>query len=260
MRSALSLCRSIRTAQRLTPRAGSASVDGPAPSRWRSGERHLLGQLVVAHHQRGRPPRRSGRRRTCGRVQHHVGAQARGGLQMGEAKVLSHDHSGARAVRHVGGTAMSAMPSSGLVGVSHQSSFVSGHRGAQRGQVTEVDRRVPHTPPGPAPCPRSGTCRRRRRAGGPVVAGLDAAPAIHVGGPPSGPERDAVPAALERGQAPAARCGSGWRYASTRSRRPGPRPRRPGCRWRTGWSGGSPHRVRVRLLAGVDALVEEPAG
>ena len=103
MRSALSQCRSMRTASVLTPRSVSQVSNGPGTEPtafWVNVE--LLGQLVVAGHERaaddvGVPAEVLGRR-----VQHDVRAQRERLLQVGRGEGVVDDEPGARLARDVG--------------------------------------------------------------------------------------------------------------------------------------------------------------
>ena len=165
---------------------------------------------------------------------------ASGDCRYGEANVLSTTSRAPAASRATSATAaMSAMPSSGLVGVSHQITRVSGRSAARSAaDVGEVDRGVLD-----APRPEHLVDQPERAAVGvvrddDVVARRQQHAQQHVGGAHPRPERDGVPPALQRGEALLQR-GAGGVGASGSTRSPTAVPPTPSCAYvDDGWIGG----------------------
>ncbi len=135
--------------------------------------------------------------------------------------------------------AMSAMPSSGLVGVSSQTTFVVGRtaRPARRRRRARP-RACARAPSGPAPSRTAGRCRRTRHPGS--RRGRPGRRRCAAGCPPRRARTRTQGRAgrpRSRPGTPPARCGWGWRCGCTRSRRAARRPR-PACRSRSGRSAG----------------------
>ena len=184
---------------------------------------------------------------------------ASGCWRYGVANVLSTTTRAPRARARLATAAMSTIVSSGLVGVSIQTSRrVVGQRAVERVGVGAGRRPTTSSPAGGTPCRSAGTCRRRRRCRADVVARREQAQHAVLGGQPAG-ERQAVAGAFERGEARLERRrGSGCRCASTRSPWGSPT---PSCAnvvaerdRRDDGAGG-----RIGLLAGVDRPGLEPA-
>ena len=181
-----------------------------------------------------------------GRVHDDVRAERERLLQVGRGeRVVDDQQRAAPRGRAAATAAMSAMPSSGLVGVSTQTTFVLPGRIAARNgvDVVPVGRREARGPSGSCDLGEQPVGAAVRVVGDDdVVAGLAAACAA---GCPRRPARRRRPARGGRPRArrgtPPARCGSGWRCGCTRSRRAARR-RRPACRSRSGRSAGRPRR------------------
>ena len=166
--AALAQCRSMRTARVRIPRSASQRRTGRRPRPSRSG---------------GRPAARRARRRAVdqraaddvgvaaevlrGRVHHDVGAEGQRLLQVGRGERVVDDQQRAGLVgdrRRC--AAMSAMFSSGLVGVSTRPAGWSA--GSRRATRVEVGRGRPGCAPAPtreSTRETAGTCRRTRRRG-----------------------------------------------------------------------------------------------
>ena len=163
----------------------------------------------------------------------------------GEAKVLSTTSSAPASWATAASASMSPMLSSGLVGVSTQTSLVSPGRIAARTASTSDTGAggVREAPRLARPWRTAGRCRRTRRRGSPRGRRARTAPRSRVCSA-ARPLANAKPAlallerrdgALERGAGGVRACGS------TRSRRAARR-RRPACRCWSRRSAGSPRR------------------
>ena len=118
--------------------------------------------------------------------------------------------------------AMSAMPSSGLVGVSHQIARVSGRSAARSAPTSARSTGVYAMPHGPSDL----VDKPERAAVGvmrdhDVVARRQQHAQQHVGGAHPGPERDGLPAALQCGEALLQRGAGGVGAARVLVARPG---------------------------------------
>ena len=163
------------------------------------------------------------------RVHDDVGAELERALQVRASRRCCRRRTSAPAACATSATAaMSMILSSGLVGVSTQTTGVSAgrRRGARRGR--SGPRRRTRAPSGSAPWRSAGMCRRRRRSPQhDVVAGVEREQQGRLGGQPDG-EREPVRAALERGEhGLERRRASGSRRARSRS---------PSARRRPSWA------------------------
>ena len=169
-RSALSLCRSIRTASVFSPRSTSQESNGLATAA--DGvlmELQLLGQRPRRSRPARRRPRRSGRRSTwwwSARPRPRPAPAAAGGTAWRRCcpRPPGRRRRGrSRRWRDVGDR------SSGLVGVSTQTAIVSPGRMAASTAARSVRcaGSVDDPPPLGAPARTAGTCRRTRRAAAP---------------------------------------------------------------------------------------------
>ena len=253
----------MRTASVFTPRSVSQQSNGPGHRAHRVlGERQLLGELVVVGDQRAADDVGVAAEVLRGGVQHDVGAERERLLQVGRGEGVVDDEPRAGLARATSATAaMSAMPSSGFVGVSHQTTRVVGpQRRAQGVEVGEVDRRVLDAPR------REHLVDQPERAAvgvvrdDDVVAGAQQHAQQDVARRPS-PTRTRGRAGRPpaRPGTPAARCGWGWRCARTRSPRPRPADAVLGEGRRQVQRGDHRAGGGVGLLPGVDGLGGEAA-
>ena len=255
MRSALSQCRSMRTASVFSPRSTSQASNGPATPPiafwWYAS---ALAELLVGDDECAADDVGVAAAVLRRRVDDDVGAEVERTLQVGRGEgVVDDEQRAGRRARSRPRAAMSATRSSGFVGVSSQTRAVSvADRGPRPGvEVGDVHRRDRRRPSARAPARRGGRSRRRRRRA-PRRGRRARAPRAAACPPRPAPTRTrgrALPR-LEGGQARLERaCGSGWRCGCTRSHRAGRR-RRPArrCSSRRSaapprpWSGRGPAR------------------
>ena len=243
--------------QRLEAAQGQPGVERPGDrAHGVLVEADLLGQVEVARRPARRRRRRSGRRSTwwsSARRRRRRGSAAAAGTARRRCcrRPAAHPRRG----RCSASAAMSAMLSSGLVGVSTQTSLVC--RGGSRPRTASRSRErrgAVRQPPALLDLVEEPVRAAVRVVGDhDVVAGPAERADQRVLGGQAGGEREArAPPPPAPRCCPRGRCGSGWRSGCTRSRRAGRR-RRPACR-STGRVDRRDHRAgrRVRLVARVD--------
>ena len=158
--------------------------------------------------------------------------------------MLSTTSSAPRSCASSASAAMSAMPSSGLVGVSHHSTLVAGVNAARTASRSpRCTGGVLDAPAGSAPWRTAGSVPPYASSGSTTWS-----PGPQHGAQqrcPRRPARRRTPARARRPRArpgtPPARSGSGWPSGCTRSRRAARRPR-PACTSRSGGSARPPTR------------------
>ena len=261
--SALSQCRSIRTAERLEPAQRRARRrTGRRPRRWRSGGSRPLGERRGRGRRARRRRRRSGRRSTSSwsaRRRRRPATAAAGGTAT--RRCCRRRAARRRRARPPASASMSPMLSSGLVGVSTQTILVSpGRIAARTASTSETGRGVREPPrlldlgeqPVVPPYASSGMTTWSPGAQRPEQGVL--------GGEAAG-EREAPLPLLQRRDVASSAVRVGLASGSTRSRRASRR-RRPACRcWSRRWA-GSPRRSwgRARSRRGSHASRSRTSG